>query len=364
MSMSDEQQMVIRKVGQLLAGAIRLGASDIHFRCGQLPMARVNGELTALDQQVLDGQFLRLLAERMTPARLREMVERSDQLDFSAEWPETSRFRVHLFKARGEPALVLRVIPLRIPDFSTLRLPPAIKRVPDLISGLVLVTGATGMGKSTTIAALLDAISRHRKVHILTIEDPIEFIIGPGQSLVSQREVGKDVGDFVTGLWAGLREDPDIVFLGEIRDVETARVVLQAAETGHLVVSTIHTGDAPSTIEHLVNLFPADEQQSARLRLATVLEAIFCQRLLPMKGRHQRVLASEVLLRSAGVQEWIRRPDKARTLLERMTQSAAEGMQTLDMDLRRLYESGLVEMDVARMAAHSPSDFVRNLSVV
>lgn len=362
--MADNQAALTKLVGQLLATAIRQGASDIHFRAGQPPMARINGDLTALSNEVLSAEFMALLAERMTPARLRQQAEGLDQIDFSAAWPDTARFRVHRFRARGEPALVLRIIPLQIPDFATLRLPAAIKKVSNLLHGLVLVTGATGMGKSTTIASLLEFMARTSRRHILTIEDPLEFVINPGQSLVSQREVGKDVADFVTGLWAGLREDPDVIFLGEIRDAETVRVALQAAETGHLVVSTIHTGDAPSTIEYLINLFPTEEQTAARLRLATVLEAAFCQRLLPMKGRAQRVLATEVLLRSASVQEWIRRPDKPRTLLERMEQAVAEGMQTLDTDLRRLYEAGLVELEVARMAAHSPSDFVRNLSVM
>ncbi len=361
---AQKEETIEQQIGKLLGLAVKVGASDVHLRANQPPMLRVSGELKPLNSPPFDLSTMRVIADRMTPSAIREKTGDQFQADFSAEWPGTARFRVHRFQVRGEPALVLRIIPLEVPDFAALRLPPAIKRVCAKDRGLVLVTGATGMGKSTSIAALLNHIAGHNRKHILTVEDPIEFVISPGTSIVSQRDVGHDVADFSTGIWAALREDPDIIFIGEIRDVETVRVALQAAETGHLIISAIHTVDATATIEHLIHMYPPDQQASARLRLAEVLEAVISQRLLPMKGHNRRVLTCEVLLRSPGIQEWIRKPDKSRPLVDRIAHSAPDGMQTFDQDLKRLYEAGVIEMEVARAAASSPSDFARNLRVI
>ncbi len=355
---------LIQWIGNILAMAVKAGASDIHFRAGHSPMIRVSGELLSMEQPAIDGNSLRIISERMTPAALRKEAEELDQVDFSAEWQGTARFRVHRFRERGEPALVLRLIPLKIPDFKTLRLPSSIKQMAEFDRGLLLITGATGMGKSTTIASLLAYMANRRRRHILTIEDPIEFVIPPGQSMVSQREVGRDVSDLTTGMWAALREDPDVIFLGETRDADAVRVVLQAAETGHLVISAIHTVDVLGTIEHLINLFPSAEQQSARLRLAAVLQGVISQRLLPAKGTRTRILASEVLLRSGGIQECIRKPERTKSITERIAGAVSDGMHTFDQDLRRLFEAGVLDVEVARSAASSPTDFMRNLHVM
>lgn len=352
------------QVGQILAQALKAGASDIHLRSDQAPMFRINGELQPTNLPPLERSTMRFIAERMTPAGLRDEAATANQIDFSAEWQGASRFRVHRFLVRGEPALVLRIIPLKVPDFAALRLPVAVKRIAMLDRGLVLVTGATGMGKSTTIASVLDYVANQSRKHILTIEDPIEFIIESSSSLISQREVGRDVADFNTGLWSALREDPDVICIGEIRDVDTLRVALQASETGHLVISAIHTADVCSTIEHVVNMFPPQEQLATRLRLADVLQVVVCQLLVPMKGRKQRVLATEVMLRTPSIQECIRRPDRNRPLLEKIAQSNSEAMHSFDQDLRRLYEAGMIDMDVASAAASSPSEFVRNMQVM
>lgn len=355
---SAEQQ-----VARLLALAVQQRASDVHLRVGQPPMLRVAGELVPVEGMLFDREALQAVSERMVPVGLRERAAACSQFDFSAEWPGAARFRVHRFLARGDAALVLRLIPLQIPDFATLRLPPAVKRIAALERGLVLVTGATGMGKSTTIASFLDFLCKNTRQHILTIEDPVEFVIGPGTSLVSQREVGRDILDYSAGLWAALREDPDTIFLGEIRDLETVRVALQAAETGHLVLSAIHTSDATSTVEHLISLFPPEEQLAGRFRLAETLQAVLSQKLLPMKGRKSRILVTELMLRSASIQEMIRKPERLRGLAERMAQSAPDGMHTFDQELRRMLEGGLLDFEVARAAASNPADFVRNLQV-
>ncbi|NOZ87064.1 MAG: PilT/PilU family type 4a pilus ATPase [Deltaproteobacteria bacterium] len=354
----------VQRVGKVLAEAVRLKASDVHFRVGHPPMIRMTGDLTPVDLNPFTREEMHEIAERITPPLLREEAKQEDQIDFSVEWQGASRFRVHRFKSFGEPALVMRIIPLDIPDFASLRLPPAVKKIADLERGLVLVTGATGQGKSTTIASVLQFIADTQNRHIVTIEDPVEFIIKPGKSLLSQREVGNDVSSFDSGLWAALREDPDIVFIGEIRDLNTVRVALLAAEKGHLIFSTIHTVDVTSTIEHIISLFPQLEQQAARTRLASSLQVVLSQRLLPMKGLKQRVLATEVMLRAGGIQEYIRKSEGKRSLLEKIARGNSEGMHTLDQDLRKLYESNLVELDIARAAAHSPNDFMRSLQVM
>ncbi len=346
---------------QLLTLALQAGASDVHIHPEQAPMYRISGDLKPAKVDHFSAAEIKVLSDRLTPPLLRESAKELLQLDFSAEWQGTSRFRVHRFMVRGSPVLVLRVIPLNIPDFKSLRLPPAVKKIGSMTRGLVLITGATGMGKSTTIASLLDALARSGSRHILSIEDPIEYVIESGNGLVSQREVGRDVSDFVAGLWAALRQDPDVIFISEIRDAETVRVALQAAETGHLVISAIHTLDASSTVEHLVNMFPTQEQLPARLRLAEVLEGVFCQRLLPQKGRKNRVLATEVMLRGPSIQEWIRKPDRSKPLSELIAKSSPEGMQSFDQDLRKLFEANLITQEVAVAASSSPSDFIRNL---
>jgi len=363
MSTTPDSLPIEQQVGQLLAAAIRSGASDVHLRAEQPPMFRVAGDLQAVNMPAFDRAAMRAIANRMTPAGLREAANTANQIDFSAEWQATARFRVHRFQVRGEPALVLRIIPLTIPDFASLRLPVAVKRIANLERGLVLITGPTGMGKSTTIASILDFIAHNHSKHILSIEDPLEFIIGPGLSVVSQRELGRDVTNYALGLWAALREDPDVIFIGEIRNLETVRVALQAAETGHLVISAIHTLDATSTIEHVVNMFPSDEQASARIRLAETLQAVLCQRLVTMKGRRQLVLACEVMLRGPSIYEWIRRPEKVKPLVDLIAAATPDGMLSFDQSLRRLYEAGLVELEVASAAASSPSDFIRNLKL-
>ncbi len=360
----SEQAAVVQLVGQILKLALQAKASDVHLRADHVPMMRVGSGLAPITKDPMAKEVIRMISDWMTPAKIRDKAVDLDQVDFSAEWQGTSRFRVHRFRSRGEPALVLRLIPLKIPEFAELRLPAAVKQMAELDRGLLLVTGATGMGKSTTIASLIHHICSQHTRHVLTIEDPIEFVIPPSRSIVSQREVGQDVADFSTGLWSALREDPDVIFIGEVRDVETVRVALQAAETGHLVISAIHTIDVTSTVEHLINMFPSSEQGAARLRLAEVLQGVLSQRLIPAKGTHRRVLATEVMLRAGGIQECIRKPERTRSLVERIAHSVPDGMQTFDQDLRRLFEAGVIELEVARAASSSPADFARNLQVM
>jgi twitching motility protein PilT len=261
--------------------------------------------------------------------------------------------------------VVLRVIPKEIPNFTQLRLPLVVKRLAGFERGLLLVTGATGMGKSTTIASMLDFINKNWCKHILTIEDPIEFVIESDKSSVSQREIGKDVESFHSGLWAAMRQDPDIIFIGEIRDARTMDVAIQAAETGHFVLSTVHTPDVIRTLSRVVGLFPSEEQQMIRTRVAENLRAVVSQNLLPRKDQSGRVLATEVLINNYSVQECIRDPDTTPGDLLRHIESGMDEyqMQTFEYDLICLLKEGLITIEVAKGAARSPSDFVKSLDL-
>jgi twitching motility protein PilT len=353
-------------VQKVLAGAYKYPVSDIHFKVGEPPFYRIYGELKRLGSNPLSSKDLQTIGKTLC-ADFDEVQRQNSwkQLDFSVATLGLGRFRVSMFKQKNTTAIVLRVIPREVPNFTQLRLPLVIKRVAGFDRGLLLVTGATGMGKSTTVASMLDFINKNWCKHILTIEDPIEFVIESDKSSVSQREIGRDVEDFHSGLWAAMRQDPDIIFIGEIRDPRTMDVAIQAAETGHFVVSTVHTPDVTRTIRRVTGLFPAEDQHVIRARFAENLRAIVSQNLLPRQDNSGRVLATEILLNNYSIQECIRDPDSTpQDLLKHIENGMDEyHMQTFEHDLVGLLKEGLISMDVAKGAARSPSDFVRSLDV-
>ncbi len=345
----------------LLALGVRKGASDIHFEAGYPPVYRIHGELlsarldrlTAEDTRALAAMVLGIPGEPGTPFDLPHEVDRSFSVD------GLSRFRVNVFRQRGSPGLVMRVIPFEVRDFQQLNLPPVVQAIAQARQGLVLVTGATGTGKSSTIAAMLQQINAADRVHIVTIEDPIEFIFGEGKSVVIQREVGADTEDFQSAIRAALRQDPDVIMVGELRDRETAEICLKAAETGHLVVTSIHTPDAVRSVGRLVGMFPADEQASVRGRLADNLRAIVSQRLLPRQDGAGLVPAVEVLLPTLSIQEAIRDPSRTGQMRKLIEQGRAHGMQSFDQHLGELLRAQLISPEVAKAHASSPEDFER-----
>jgi twitching motility protein PilT len=271
---------------------------------------------------------------------------------------------VNIYRQRGSLSAVLRIIPAEAPTLEQLQLPPVIRTIASQERGLVLVTGATGSGKSSTLAAMIDHINKNEKVHILTIEDPIEFLHRNVQSSISQREIGTDTSGFATALRAALRQDPDVILVGEMRDLETIDIALKAAETGHLVLSTVHTVDAPSTIQRLVSVFPAEEQTFARLRLADSLKATISQRLLPRSDGRGRALALEVMVQTKTIQEYIRDASRTSMMKDVLEKGRDQyGMQTFDMHLIQLYKGGVIALDTAVSAASNPSDFQRALNV-
>ena len=345
----------------LLALGVKKGVSDVHLAVGYPPTYRVNGALYAARMEPLKPQDTAAAAGfvlRDQPGPMNQEVDRGYSI------AGTARFRASVFSQRGSYGMVLRVIPFEIPSFDQLFLPPVLKSIAQLRDGLVLFTGATGQGKSTTIASLLQQINAQDRVHIVTLEDPIEFLYPVGQSLVVQRELGADTLSFKSALRAAMRQDPDIIMVGEMRDPETADTCLKAAETGHMIVSTLHTTDVLRTINRFVGLFPAEEQGLARARLAEVLKAVVCLRLLPRKDGRGMLPACEILVNTLSAAQAIRDPAKTNELPSIMEKTASElGTQTFDQHLLTMVQRGLITLDVARANATSANNIDRALAL-
>jgi twitching motility protein PilT len=342
----------------ILRIGVELGASDIHFKLDQPPMLRTDGVISPLPQcPALSEQNLLAALEavtRVTPERLRQFHESGD-LDLAYTADDLPRFRVNVFRQRGAISFAFRVIPRDVPSFEKLSLPPGVGRLANEHRGLVLVTGATGSGKTTTLASMLDHINRTRQSHIVTIEDPIEILHPDRMSIVNQREVGIDTESFGQALRRALRQDPDTILIGELRDAETAQTALQAAESGHLVFSTLHTIDAAETVGRMIEFFPPEKQQQIRSVLAGVLRGVISQRLLPRVGGG-RVAAVEVMVMNARIADLIR---EERT--EEIADAVAEGsffdMQTFEQALIDVVLRGKVEREIASNAATNVHDF-------
>jgi len=343
--------------------AVKRQASDVHFEVGYPPTYRVFGELLAAkypplthaDTEAIANLVLQAPGSGFTPLDFRE-VDRSYSL------PGVSRFRASIFKQRGSWGAVMRTIPFQIPEFEPLNLPPVIKTIAEARRGLVIVTGATGNGKSTTIATIINHIIQQERLHVVTVEDPIEFIFAGGKGLVIQREVGSDTASYTDALRAALRQDPDIIMLGELRDREAADICLKAAETGHLVITSLHTPDVPRAIGRIVGLFPADEQDGVRTRLADNLQAVIALRLLMRADATGLIPAVEALLATTTVRELIRDGSKVNELRNYMDQAGADlGMHSFDQFLYRLHEGKRISLDTALANATHRADLERRI---
>jgi twitching motility protein PilT len=324
-------------------------ASDIHITAASPVMFRVHGNLKpAGDQPLTPADTLDLVRQLMTTEQFETFLDRGD-LDFSYGIPDVSRFRVNAFKQRGQASLTIRLIPSQIPNMEKLGLPPIAVEFAKKPQGLLLVTGPTGSGKSTTLASIIDYINRTRHDHIITLEDPIEFVHSHKSCIVNQREIGVDTGSFASGLRAALRQDPDVVLVGEMRDLETISTAITAAETGHLVFGTLHTADAPQTIDRVIDVFPPEAQQQIRVQLGSVLLGVMAQRLLPTVDGNGRVAAIEVLVNTPAVANLIR-TEKVHQIRSVMQTGKAQGMITMDMALRELLQQRAITMEAAREA--------------
>jgi twitching motility protein PilT len=351
------------KLYRLLRLGIEKGASDIHFQVGYLPLYRFHGELVELRYKVLTAKDTEEIAKHLLandePAGDLEFNERDLAFDLVGE----GRFRVNISRQRKFFNIVLRVIPLQIKAAGDLNLPSVLTDMASLRRGYVLVTGATGMGKSTTLATMINEVNKSRKSKIVTIEDPIEFIFTHEKSIITQREIGTDTNSFPDALRAALRQDPDCIMVGEMRDLETVDTSLKAAETGHLVFSTIHTSDVASTINRLVSFFPIEEQMQVRSRLADNLKAVVSLRLLVNKKQNGRVPAVEVMRSTRTIQECIKDPAKTHEITDYLERGRSDGMQSFDQHLLDLLRANKVSIETAMSAASNPADFKTKLEM-
>ncbi len=346
----------------ILKRAVELGASDIHLKVGSLPVLRIKkkGLVRMEDVHPIDDRMMESFVQEIIGKNVKKMAEFEElgETDTSYSLKGVSRFRVNIYKQRGSIGMAFRVIPHTIPPFESLNLPEVMRKVVlEYTKGLILVTGPTGSGKSTSIASLINEINHRKETTIITIEDPIEYLFRDEKSYIVQREVGVDTSSFARGLRAALREDPDIIFVGEIRDTETAMIALQAAETGHLVLSTLHTLDAKETINRFIGMFNLEVREQIRVQLAEVLLAVFSQRLVPRADRTGVVPAVEILVNTASIKECILDPtkiDEIPTLLEKGR--PVYGTQTFDQHLEELYRKGIIDYSTAIAYANKPTD--------
>jgi len=346
-------------LNEILKIALKGGASDIHLKPGLPPMFRVDGALVPLKngERLAPDELQKIAVSIMSPNQ-KARFDETREVDLAYGIAGLGRFRVNVFQQRGSVGIVFRVIPFGVKTIESLHLPKVIENIAMEHRGLVLVTGTTGSGKSTSLAAMIDYINSNRTCHIMTIEDPIEFLIRDRRSIVNQREIGVDTQSFANALRAALRQDPDVILVGEMRDFETIETALTAAETGHLVMSTLHTLDATETINRIISVFPPYQQKQVRLQLAAILKAVISQRLVPRADGKGRVPALEVLISTARVRECIADKDRTKEIHDAITKGfTTYGMQTFDQSLMQHVKSGLVTYDEALKHVSNPDDF-------
>jgi twitching motility protein PilT len=334
------------KIDLLLRAGFELKASDIHLTVGVPPVFRIHGELKRYGKDPLTPSDTEGMAKAIIPENMWETFKEKGELDFSYGIPGVSRFRINTYFQRSCISMAIRIVPTKIPTLHELELPPVLAKIAEKPQGLVLVTGPTGSGKSTTLAAMINYMNQMMRRHIITLEDPIEYLHKHGTCIIDQREVGFDTNNFANGLRAALRQDPDVIMVGEMRDLETIQTAITAAETGHLVFGTLHTSSAPTTINRIIDVFPPSQQTQIRIQLASVLVAIISQRLFPKADRKGRIAATEILINNSAVANLIRN-EKIHQITNIMQTSKDQGMHTLKASIKELVESGQVSAEEA-----------------
>jgi len=347
-------------VRKLLEGMLKVGASDLHLKVGQKPTIRLHGVLRAIEHPVIEPQDTEQANREMIPERLKEGFARVGTVDYSYGLSPTERFRINAYHQRGFVSLAIRTVNTTIPTFEDLHLPPILQRMTEFRRGMVLVTGITGSGKSTTLSAMISLINRTRREHIITIEDPIEYLYQDDKCIIDQIEVGSDVTDFKIALRHALRQDPDVILLGELRDRETIETAMHCVETGHLVLSTLHTPDAKQTILRILHFFPVEDQKLVNEQLAMNLRGVVCQRLLRTADGQGRIPCCEILIVTPIVQKLIR--EERYDDIELVLQNREDGMQSFDGNLVDMVRSGTVTEEEALGTAHDDAAFRRALT--
>src|SRR5437588_2997268 len=352
------------ELNEILHVALRGGASDIHLKAGLPPMFRVDGSLVPLkDARRLPPEEISRMAFGIMNDYQKEKFKAQNELDLAYGVPGLGRFRVNVFQQRGTIGVVLRVIPFKIMSIEQLLLPKVLEKIAGQRGGLVLVTGSTGSGKATTLGSMVDHINTNETCHIMTIEDPIEFLIRDKRSIVNQREVGVDTLSFGQALKSALRQDPDVILVGEMRDLETIETALTAAETGHLVLSTLHTLDATETISRIISVFPPHQQKQVRLQLGAVLRGVISQRLVPRADGKGRVASVEVLVANSRIREMIEDKERTKEIAQAIAQSfTTYGMQTFDQSLMSLFKQNIITYEEAVRQSSNPDDFALRVS--
>ncbi len=346
-------------INDLLATAVKRGASDLHMKVGSFPMLRIDGTLVpATQEKRLDPLDMENMAGTLLSTEQRAKYDKSQEVDVAYAVPALGRFRCNVFQQRGTIGMVLRVIPSRVPTVDELQLPPVLKKIAEEERGLVLVTGTTGSGKSTSLAAMLNHINHTRAAHIMTVEDPIEYLHRDHQAVINQREVRTDTSSFASALRSALRQDPDVMLVGEMRDLETVETALLAAETGHLVFSTLHTLDATESINRIIAVFPPHQQRQVRLQLASVLKAVISQRLMPRASGQGRTAAVEIMITTPFIRDCIVDKEKTNQIHSSIATGTSQyGMQTFDQSIFQLFTKGIVSYDEALRYASNKDEF-------
>jgi twitching motility protein PilT len=334
------------RIDNILRAAIEFKASDIHLTVGVPPIFRINGDIKRYGKEMLLPADTEAIAKQIIPDNLWEQFKEKGELDFSYGIPGVSRFRVNAYHQRKSVSLALRVVASKTPTLEDLDLPPIIPNLVEKPQGLILVTGPTGSGKSTTLASMIDYMNRTMRKHIITLEDPIEYLHKHGNSIIDQREVGFDTQNYASGLKAALRQDPDVILVGEMRDLETIGIAITAAETGHLVFGTLHTSSAPATINRIIDVFPPAQQPQIRVQLASVLVGVISQRLFPTVDKKGRRAATEILVNNPAIANLIRN-EKIHQIQSTIQTSRAQGMHTLEMSIRDLLDRNVIQKEAA-----------------
>ena len=337
---------------ELLCIGVEKKASDVHLTVGMPPTNRIDGSLVSLLEKKLTTEDTAYLVKQALDKDRLNILEEDGEIDFSYSMANVGRFRVNAFKQRGSYAMVLRIIPIETPSMDALGLPKILNDLSKLPRGLILVTGPTGSGKTTTLAAIIDKINSERKCHIITLEDPLEYLHKHKKSIINQREVGSDTKSFAKGLRGALREDPDVILVGEMRDLETISIAITAAETGHLVLSTLHTNGAANTIDRIIDVFPPSQQQQIRVQLSSVIEAVLSQQLLLKAVGKGRIGAYEIMLATPAIRNLIRE-GKNHQINTSIQTSGAWGMNTMDTSLINLYKRGEITKETAISKAYN-----------
>ena len=347
----------MKSVNELTQVMVQRGASDLHLKAGSPPVIRVDGELYWLDEEKISADDMKEYAASVMSDKQIAIFSEQNEIDFAYGLPGVGRFRVNIFRQRGSISIAMRQVASKIPEFEELHLPALLKRLSLEPRGLILVTGTTGSGKTTTLAAMIDFINAHERRHIVTVEDPIEIMHRDNKSLINQREIGIDTRSYSTALRYVLRQDPDVILIGEMRDLETVRTALTAAQTGHLVMSTLHTIDVSETVNRIIDFFPLHQQKQVRILLASSLRGVISQRLLQRADGKGRVPALELMVMTKRIRDLIMDSDQTHKIQDAIREGNYYGMQTFDQSLLQLFRDGLVSLQDAAQVATSPHDF-------